>query len=119
MRIPFVIRRLRQFAEQYKELFQQYDILLSPVLSHPAQKHGYFGPEIPFDIAKDRVSKFVPFTPVQNISGTPGITIPMGRNQNGLPLGVHFAAAVGQDKRLIELAFEMEEARPWPRVDEV
>ena len=118
LRVPFVIKRLRKFAQQYVEVFNQYDILLSPALSHPPPKHGYLGPEVPFDIAMDRVSKFIPFTPVQNISGTPAISLPLGRNQSGLPLGVQFAAAVGQEKQLIEIAFEMEEAKPWPRIDE-
>ena len=113
LRTPFVLRRLRNFTHQYNEVFSQTDILLSPVFSHAAPKLGYLGPDVPFKTVRDRLKNFVPFTFVQNISGAP-----MGLNQNGLPLGVQFAAAIGQERRLIELAFEIEEARPWPRIEE-
>jgi len=32
------------------------------------------------------------------------------------PVGMMFAAAVGGDARLLELAYEFEEARPWARI---
>jgi amidase len=32
---------------------------------------------------------------------------------DGLPIGVHFAAAKGQDALLLELAYQLEEAAPW------
>ncbi len=113
---PFVIRRLFKFARHYEDIFKKYDILLSPTLSHPPPELGYIGPEVEFDTVLERVAMFASFTPVQNISGAPAISLPMGHSSDGLPIGLQFAAAYGQEKLLLELAFELEEARPWPRI---
>jgi len=120
LKAPFVIRRLRKFARQYEEIFNHTDILLCPVVSHTPPELGFMGPNVTFDFALDRLKKFVPFTPAQNISGAPAISLPMGySSKNNLPIGIQFAAAWGQDKRLIELAFELEDAKPWPRIGEL
>jgi amidase len=48
------------------------------------------------------------------------MSVPLER-ADGLPVGIHFAAAPGADRTLLELAFELEAARPWahrrPHVD--
>jgi amidase len=67
---------------------------------------------VAFDTAFERVRKCLAFTPIQKIAGAPAISLPMRVSQNGLPIGLQFAAAYGQEKRLLELAFELEEARP-------
>jgi len=36
----------------------------------------------------------------------------------GLPIGVHFAAAQGHDRRLLEVAYELEEAQPFARIQD-
>jgi amidase len=40
------------------------------------------------------------------------MTVPLGRD-DGLPVGIHFAAAPGADRRLLALAYELEAAAPW------
>ena len=42
------------------------------------------------------------------------MSLPLGRTSQGLPIGVHFAAPFGQERRLLEVALELEEAAPWP-----
>ena len=54
------------------------------------------------------------FTPLQNVSGAPAISLPLGFSNSGLPMGVQFGAAFGLERELLELAFELEEDRPWP-----
>jgi len=116
LKAPFAIRRLKKFSNQYKNIFPGYDILLSPTLVHPPPEIGYIGPGVSFETHLERVRHYAAFTPPQNIAGTPAISLPMGFSQNGLPIGVQFAAAYGQEKRLLELAFELEEAQPWPLI---
>jgi len=116
LKAPFSIRRLKKFSKQYENIFSDYDILLSPTLSHAPPKIGHIGPEVSFETHFERIRQYVAFTPLQNTAGAPAISLPMGFSRNGLPIGVHFAATYGQEKRLLELAFELEEARPWPLV---
>ena len=113
---PGVIKRLRRFADLYNDIFSTCDILINPSLAHPVPKLGYLGPEVPFDEAFERIRNYVAFTPLQNVSGAPAISLPLGFSSNGLPLGVQFGAAFGRERELLELAFELEEARPWSRI---
>jgi amidase len=113
---PATITRLRKFAGIYNDIFNNCDLLLNPTLGHPVPPIGYIGPDVPYDEAFERVRHYVAFTPLQNVSGAPAITLPLGFCNNGLPLGVQFGAAFGHEKRLLELAFELEEARPWPHI---
>lgn len=117
-KVPVTIKSLIKFTKAYNDIFSTCDILLNPTLAHPTPEIGYMGPDVPFDEAFERVRQYVVFTPQQNVTGTPAISLPLGFSANGLPLGVQFGAAFGQEKILLELAFELEEANPWPRIDQ-
>ena len=56
------------------------------------------------------------FTPIQNATGDPAISLPLGSSATGLPIGVHLSAAPGYDRRLLEVAYELEEAHPFARI---
>ena len=118
LQAPSVIKRLMGYARIYEDTFHTYDVLLNPTLAHPTPEIGYMGPHVPFEEAFERVRKYVAFTPIQNVTGAPAISLPLGFGSNGLPLGVQFSAAFGNERSLLELAFELEEARPWPRIDQ-
>ncbi len=60
-----------------------------------------------------RVNNYVNFTILQNTSGAPAISLPMGKCRNGLPIGPQFAAKLGDERTLLELAFELEEAETF------
>jgi amidase len=111
---PMAIWRLRKFARQYARGFDDYDVLMNPTVTMPPPEHGYIGPEVPFEALLERLKWFIPFTPTQNVSGGPAISLPLGRSKEGLPLGVQFAAPLGDERTLLELAFEIEAAAPWP-----
>lgn len=104
------VNRLKKMTHYYDTLFNNYDILLSPVLSHSVPKIGYFDPNIHFFSMIEKLSQYVNFTIVQNITGAPAISLPMGKCDNGLPIGLQFAANMGEDRKLLELAFELEQA---------
>lgn len=102
------IRRLKKFTAYYDSLYDQYDVMLSPVLSHPVPQIGYFSPENNFFSSIEKLSQYVNYTTFQNVSGAPAISLPMGQCSNGLPLGVQFAGKLGDDRQLLELAWEIE-----------
>lgn len=102
------IRRLKKFTAYYDSLYEKYDVMLSPVLSHPVPEIGYFSPENNFFSSIEKLSQYVNYTTFQNTSGAPAISLPMGQCSNGLPLGVQFAGKLGDDRQLLELAWEIE-----------
>ncbi len=54
------------------------------------------------------------FTAAVNLAGCPAMSVPLTwKSAAGLPIGSHFVAARGNDRILYELAYELEEARPW------
>jgi amidase len=56
------------------------------------------------------LNSYITFTPTQNITGAPAISLPMGLSKDGLPIGLQFAGKMGDERQLLELAFELEQA---------
>ena len=50
------------------------------------------------------------YTPLTNLCGMPGISMPMARQENGLPLGIHAQAKQANDGMLLQLAAQIERA---------
>ncbi len=117
-RTPGMIYRLRRSAHEYARMFEQYDIALSPVVSHVTPELGYLSPAQPFEQLFERLAGWVSFTPLNNGTGSPGLALPLGATPSGLPVGVHFAAAHGAERTLLELAYELEAARPFRRIQD-
>ena len=117
--MPGAFRRLRRFAVLYEQFTSNYDVLLTPTLGIPTPKIGYFGTAVPGEVHLERIKPFLPFTKYQNISGAPAITLPLGTCAEGLPIGIQFASKFGEDRKLLELAMELEEAAPWRTLAQV
>ena len=52
--------------------------------------------------------RHMPFAPIQNSTGDPAISLPLGVSESGLPIGVQFAAAPGREATLLLIALELE-----------
>jgi len=105
---------LQQRSRTVAHFFERYDVWLSPTLGSPPPKLGHFDatPDNPM-VGLDRAIEYVPFTPLQNATGQPGMSVPLFWNSEGLPVGVHFAARFGEEDTLFRLAAQSEEACPW------
>lgn len=115
-RLPLAIMRLRGVRRRMARFAQSYDAVLTPTVADETPPIGHLDPTADYQQIIDRLADWVAFTPVQNVTGEPAISLPLAESANGLPVGMMLAADLGQDARLIELAYEVEEARPWARI---
>ncbi len=102
-----------ELGDDMEKMTQQYDVLLSPVLSTAAPKLGEQGPLVEGDQLLQDALDYVNYTPVYNISGQPAMSVPLGWTASGLPVGSQFASGRGNEKILFKLAYQLEEARSW------
>lgn len=107
LRMPFNVRRLGRYHEEYAKNFERRDIILSPTTTTTAPKIGFLSPSLDFETHLRRLMDTVAFTPLQNGSGGPALTVPAGLSRDGLPIGVQLASGMGQERRLIELAYAL------------
>lgn len=113
LRAPGAIRRLRNSGPGMARAFQSHDLLLSPVLTQPPLAIGTLAPNRPFDEVFEMLRPIASFTPYQNATGAPALSLPIGVGANNLPMSCHLAAPFGMERRLLEVAYEFEDAAPW------
>ena len=118
-RLPLALIRLRGAHRHTARFAQTYDAVLTPTLADETPPIGYLDPTADYQQIIDRLEGWVAFTPLQNVTGEPAISLPLAESANGLPVGMMLSAAVGEEVRLLELAYELEEARPWARIQDV
>ncbi|MFB7878808.1 amidase [Nocardia sp. NPDC056064] len=108
--------RLRSGTATYDRHFADVDVLLTPVLSHPAPRIGELAPGQPFEELFTKLVDYVGFTPLNNVGGGPGISVPHGLLPVGLPGSVQLAARRGDERTLLDLAYQLEATSPFPRI---
>jgi len=87
------VRRL--IREKMDVLFQDYDLILSPVAPTAAFKIG--------DHVQDAIVMYMAdiFTVLPSLSGNPAIALPIGNNAAGLPLSIQFTAKHFEEDKLL------------------
>jgi amidase len=101
----------RSFGEFYSSGF---DLLLTPTLGAPPLPLGALTARPDAPLAPwDKLLGFIPFTPIQNMTGEPAISLPLHWNASGLPIGVQLVAPWGREDLLLRVAGQLETARPW------
>ena len=108
-----IVARLRTFERDYIRFFSGPDLLLSPTIAAPPPLIGHIEPSKAFPLVFERVTEIVGFTQYMNIAGAPAISLPAAMSESGLPIGVQLAAAPGNERAILEVAYELEEAAPW------
>jgi len=99
----------RKLEAQVLSWFGDYDLWISPTMAIKAPRIGAWcdlDPERSFD----NVMGMGVYTAGYNISGLPAITVPMGFDSDGVPVGVQVAAPLGHDGRLLQVARLIEDA---------
>ncbi len=94
---------------------QDWDAVLTPV--YRCATDGLASREVtatqPYAQTFDAFADQAPYTEMHNACGTPAMSVPLHWDANGLPIGSQFFARVGREATLLELAYQLEQARPW------
>jgi amidase len=108
------LQEIQKITRQIAEYFEGIDVLLTPTLGEPPAPLGTFDspPDEPLT-GLFRAASYVPFTPPFNVTGQPGISVPLHWNDAGLPIGVQFVGRFGDEETLLSLAGQLEGAAPW------
>lgn len=116
---PGVLRRLRRTKEAYAAALRGLDLVLTPVLAHTTPPIGHLSPAVPYEVLVERILAYVAYTPVDNVVGTPSISLPSARTTaDGLPVGVLLSGRPGSERTLLEAAFALEAERPFRRIQD-
>ncbi len=115
-KVPLAISRLSATRRITARLSRTYDAVLMPTLADETPRIGYLDPMAPYEQVMERLLNWVTFTPLQNATGDPAISLPLAESATGMPVGMMLSTVRGREARLLELAYELEEARPWPRI---
>jgi len=102
-----------QAANDYVSAFAVCDVLLTPTLSELPWRLGHLSPLVGYQELIARTASAVGYTSIHNLAGCPGMSVPLHWSPDNLPIGLHFAANVGGDQTLLQLAYELEAAQPW------
>jgi amidase len=95
--------------------FEAWDIILTPITALPTPKIG----TTEYLTTSDNPSvldwfgnlwQFFAYTPLSNLCGIPGISLPLAQQENGMPLGIQAQARQGNDGLLLQLSAQIERA---------
>lgn len=95
----------QKLIEQWETFFKQYDFFVCPLAYGPAfKKQESWKPVKADDGATVAYMKYVPYSYIINATGHPAITVPLGLNAKGLPIGIQIVGPYYSDPELIHLA---------------
>ncbi|MDO4284519.1 MAG: Asp-tRNA(Asn)/Glu-tRNA(Gln) amidotransferase subunit GatA [Eubacteriales bacterium] len=93
----------------FDEAFARYDLILGPVAPTTAPELG--------SSLSDPIKMYLGdiYTISVNLAGLPGISIPVGTDSKGLPIGMQLIADCFQEKKMIRAAYTYEQAAGMER----
>lgn len=107
-------------AKKWAELMKQWEtashivnqylhkrILILPVYHSTASKHGKVYKEI-FSIRKT-FPKYMPYIAYANTFGLPSLVLPVGEDEQGLPISIQLITSIGQEDALFHAGRELEQ----------
>jgi aspartyl-tRNA(Asn)/glutamyl-tRNA(Gln) amidotransferase subunit A len=92
-----------KIINQFNAAFEQYDLLAGPVVPTTAFKIG--------ENAQDPLAMYLAdiMTVGVSLAGLPALSLPVGKDQQTLPIGLQLIAKAKDDYKLLSLARELEE----------
>lgn len=99
------LKAKRLIKEEFDRAFKKYDILLAPAAPTTAPLLG----KSLSDPLKMYLSDI--YTVAVNLAGLPGLSLPVGFDGAGLPIGIQFLGECFQEKKVLRAAYAAEKAR--------
>jgi aspartyl-tRNA(Asn)/glutamyl-tRNA(Gln) amidotransferase subunit A len=102
-------QRLRtKVIEDFENAFKQVDVILTPTTPIP--------PFIAGEEPKDPLTMYLNdiLTVSTNIAGLPGMSVPIGLDRDGLPLGLQLIGPSFEEERLFQVGQVLEDAAKFP-----
>ena len=113
-KMPGAIRRLRATTQQVDDALGRNDVLLHPTMGRVTPELGWIDPSLDFETVMPRMLEWASFAALYNASGHPAVSLPLGHDDaTNTPIGMHFSARWGQERTLLELGLQLEEAQPF------
>ncbi|RNF39080.1 amidase [Planococcus salinus] len=95
------IRRLIREGDHLLDYYLDERILVFPVYHTAAPKHGVVFNEI-FSLNKT-FRKYMPYVAFANVWGLPSLTVPVGQDKDGMPIGIQLISRNGNEEALFTL----------------
>ena len=104
--------RVDQLRRQMEDVFDGYDLLLTPTTAVPAfpidQRPSVIGGR-----AVEPFWGYLPFTYPINMTGQTASSVPCGFSADGMPIGLHIIGPRGSEAKVLQASAAFEQARPW------
>jgi len=106
----YYLKALRTKAlikKAFDEAFAKYDVILGPAAPTTAPKLG--------ESLSDPIKMYLGdiYTISVNLAGLPGISLPCGKDSNGLPIGLQLIGDCFKEKNIIRAAYAFEQTREY------
>ena len=99
-------------TERMRPFFERHDVLLMPVSAVPPVRAGQWE-----GLGAVRtflgMAQAYPFAVEWNLTGQPSISVPAGRSDDGLPIGMQLVGRHGEEATLLALAAQLEGELRW------
>ncbi|HXB66468.1 MAG TPA: amidase [Solirubrobacteraceae bacterium] len=102
----------RPLQRQVGRVFKRVDVVLAPTTAKPPERVGAIDGLGHWDTDKVVVGA-CPYAWPWNVLGWPGVNVPAGLTDDGLPLGASLLGPANSETRLISLAAQLEQAEQW------
>jgi amidase len=106
------VSQLQIFTRQILKYYADFDILVMPVYLHAPIRVGEWSHLSPEDTFQNIIQWIAP-CPLINATGQPAIALPVGFDDQGLPMSVQLIGKPGAEATIIKLAAQLEAVNPW------
>jgi len=107
------VEQVRTAALEFLTFWDTYDVLVTPTAGIVAPSASWAPWDQDPELHMATFMEFPNFAQPFNLSGQPGLSLPLSWNEGGLPIGVHLAGRRLDDALLLQIARQLESATPW------